>query len=117
MRRGALGMVVALAMAAGCGGDDEAETGGGGGGGGATEAPAQQASQGKELFSSSCGGCHTLADAGTSGMVGPNLDELGPSREQVLAAIKAGPGPMPENLYEGAEAEAVADYVSGSAGQ
>ncbi len=32
--------------------------------------------QGKELFTSAgCGGCHTLADAGTSGQVGPSLDQ------------------------------------------
>jgi cytochrome c oxidase subunit 2 len=31
--------------------------------------------QGEELFTQQCGSCHTLADAGTSGEVGPNLDE------------------------------------------
>ena len=32
--------------------------------------------QGKELFASAgCSSCHTLADAGASGQVGPNLDE------------------------------------------
>jgi mono/diheme cytochrome c family protein len=30
---------------------------------------------GKELFTSKCGGCHTLADAGTQGATGPNLDD------------------------------------------
>jgi mono/diheme cytochrome c family protein len=30
---------------------------------------------GKQLFVQACGGCHTLADAGTSGTVGPNLDD------------------------------------------
>ena len=30
----------------------------------------------KELFESKCGYCHTLAAAGTDGVVGPNLDEL-----------------------------------------
>jgi cytochrome c oxidase subunit 2 len=44
--------------------------GGGGGGGGAT-------AEGKQLFTSNgCNGCHTLADAGAKGNVGPNLDEL-----------------------------------------
>ena len=33
------------------------------------------AAAGKALFTTSCGGCHTLADAGTSGNVGPNLDD------------------------------------------
>jgi cytochrome c oxidase subunit 2 len=32
--------------------------------------------QGKELFTQQCGSCHTLADAGTTGEVGPNLDEV-----------------------------------------
>jgi mono/diheme cytochrome c family protein len=30
---------------------------------------------GKQLFATSCGGCHTLADAATAGTVGPNLDD------------------------------------------
>src|SRR4029079_18012305 len=30
--------------------------------------------KGKELFTQKCGSCHTLADAGTSGKIGPNLD-------------------------------------------
>jgi cytochrome c oxidase subunit II len=58
----------------------------GGGGGGAVD--------GKQVFSSSgCGGCHTLADAGTNGNVGPKLDDLaamagkiGKSRGQSAAA-------------------------------
>ena len=34
----------------------------------------------KEVFASAgCGGCHTLKDAGSSGNVGPNLDDLKPS--------------------------------------
>jgi cytochrome c oxidase subunit 2 len=32
--------------------------------------------QGKELFTQQCGSCHVLADAGTTGEVGPNLDEV-----------------------------------------
>ena len=110
-----MGVVVAaaLATATGCGGDDEE---GGGGGGEATPAATEAAADGKQLFATTCGGCHTLADADTQGQVGPNLDDLAPDKATVLAAIKSGPGPMPENLYEGAEAEAVADYVSSSAG-
>jgi len=71
---------------------------------------------GKSLFASTCGGCHTLAAAGTSGRVGPNLDDLRPAVDRVLAAIKAGPGVMPEELYDGADARAVAEFVAGSAG-
>jgi Cytochrome c len=32
--------------------------------------------EGKQLFVTNCGACHTLAKAGTDGVVGPNLDEL-----------------------------------------
>ncbi len=30
---------------------------------------------GKDLFIPRCGGCHTLADAGTNGTIGPDLDD------------------------------------------
>ena len=30
---------------------------------------------GKVVFTTNCGGCHTLSDAGTTGTVGPNLDD------------------------------------------
>jgi cytochrome c oxidase subunit II len=48
----------------------------GGGGGGSSSAD-----DGKTLFTSTaqpaaCGSCHTLADAGTSGTTGPNLDDV-----------------------------------------
>jgi cytochrome c6 len=114
---------VSLALASGCGGDDEpgepVDTGASGGQSGQaapqTETQ-QQASAGKETFANTCGGCHTLSDAGTNGEVGPNLDELQPSAQQVRSAIRRGPGAMPENLLQGADAQAVADYVSESAG-
>ena len=32
---------------------------------------------GKQLFVERCGSCHTLARACTTGVTGPNLDELG----------------------------------------
>lgn len=69
-------------------------------------------------FRETCGGCHALASAGTSGAVGPDLDQMKPTRETVLAAISGGgtgSGVMPPGILKGAEAEAVADYVSGSA--
>jgi cytochrome c oxidase subunit 2 len=52
-------------------GKPAAPAGGGGGAGGA--APAED---GKAIFTgdSNCGTCHTLADAGTTGSIGPNLD-------------------------------------------
>jgi cytochrome c553 len=94
-----------------------APTGGGeaGGGGGASAS-----AEGKQIFTQSCGTCHTLADAGTSGTIGPNLDELKPDKARVANAIKnggAGTGAMPANIVTGQEAEAVADYVSSVAGK
>jgi mono/diheme cytochrome c family protein len=39
--------------------------------------PEGDAAAGKAVFTSAgCGSCHTLAAAGTSGQVGPNLDEV-----------------------------------------
>jgi mono/diheme cytochrome c family protein len=72
---------------------------------------------GEQLFTSSCGSCHTLAAAGTSGTVGPNLDDLKPSEQIVLNAIETGPGAMPPGLYFRAEAKAVAQYVAQNAGK
>lgn len=84
-------------------------------------APTTEANpQAISLFSTTCGGCHTLAAAGTTATVGPNLDELQPTVEQVLAAIEnggAGTGQMPAGLLSGAEAESVAAFVAGAAGR
>ena len=91
-----------------------AEAGGGGGG------EASAAAEGKQIFTQSCGTCHTLSDAGTNGTVGPNLDQLKPDEARVLAAIEnggAGTGAMPANIVTGTEAEAVAAYVSSVAGK
>jgi cytochrome c553 len=75
---------------------------------------------GKEVFlgGSACGGCHTLADAGTSGTVGPNLDESMPDNELVLDRVTNGQGGMPSfssTLTEQQIAD-VAAYVSSVAG-
>lgn len=42
-----------------------------------------------------CGSCHTLAAAGATGAVGPNLDDLKPSRETVVGQVTNGGGGMP----------------------
>ncbi len=44
-------------------------------GGRAVDSSSADANAGKTLFSQNCGGCHALADAGTTGNVGPNLDD------------------------------------------
>jgi cytochrome c6 len=107
-------------------GDDDEDTGGGGGGATTeettteettpTETGGESASAGRSIFAETCGGCHTLSDAGTNGNVGPNLDERQPSQEQVRNAIRTGPGAMPENLLQGEQATQVAEYVSSAAG-
>jgi mono/diheme cytochrome c family protein len=75
---------------------------------------------GKEVFlgASACGGCHTLADAGATGAVGPNFDETKPSFELALDRVTNGHGAMPSfsaTLSEQQLAD-VASYVSSAAG-
>ena len=107
-----LGLAAAL-LAAGCGT-----------GGGATHGDTQN---GKKLFQSTCAACHTLADAGTQGKVGPNLDDAFASdRKQnfkassiqdiVLDQIRFAQGQMPPNLLKGQDAQDVAAYVASVAG-
>src|SRR5690606_19849442 len=54
---------------------------------------------GRQVFTAEavpqCGICHTLAAAGAEGAVGPDLDALQPSREQVRLAVSGGVGIMP----------------------
>lgn len=64
----------------------------------AAQPPAAEgdAEAGRAVFASAgCGGCHTLADAGSSGAVGPNLDEAKPDHELVVERVTNGKGPMP----------------------
>jgi cytochrome c6 len=89
------------------------------GGGGAAPNAAVLA-KGKQIFTQNCGTCHTLADAGTQGKVGPVLDQVKPDKALVLSAIKnggLGSGTMPKNIVTGADAQAVATYVSTVAGK
>ena len=60
-----------------------------------------------------CGACHTLADAGTTGEIGPVLDTLKPDAGRVTAAVTNGIGVMPafEDLTP-EQVEAVAAYVA-----
>lgn len=90
--------------------------GGGDASDGATGAPEAAGGDPKQLFASTCGGCHTFKDAGTSGTIGPDLDDRKPDQATVIEAIKEGPGSMPANLLEGAQAEEVGAYVEANAG-
>jgi cytochrome c6 len=73
---------------------------------------------GKSIFTENCGSCHTLADAGTSGTIGPNLDESRPSRELAVDRVTNGMGVMPSfrDTLSPEQIQAVAEYVSSSAG-
>ena len=66
-----------------------------------------------------CGMCHTLQAAGSEGQIGTNLDQLKPFMPQVVAAVTNGIGVMPafEGMLSSEEIEAVAHFVSTSAGQ
>jgi cytochrome c553 len=58
--------------------------------------PAGDAAAGEAVFQSAgCGGCHTLAAAGSSGAVGPNLDKAKPSFDLVVERVTNGKSPMP----------------------
>ena len=116
MRR-ALPLLAALLLLAGCG------TGGKAG-------SHADVANGKKLFLSAqgqCAGCHTLADAGSQGTVGPNLDDaFGADKQQgfkqstienvVLDQIREANPPMPKNLVKGQDALDVAAYVASVAG-
>jgi len=96
-----------------------AETGGATEGGTTTEAPAGDAAAGKQVFESAgCVACHTLADAGSTGTVGPNLDDAKPPATLVVTRVTDGAGAMPsfkDKLTE-QQIQDVAAYVSSSAG-
>jgi mono/diheme cytochrome c family protein len=84
----------------------------------------------QDMFGTNCGTCHTLAAAGTDGVVGPDLDELlvpgGSNTAQlyegnaarVLNAVQCGiGGRMPKGILEEEEAQQVAQFVAAYAGQ
>jgi mono/diheme cytochrome c family protein len=87
-----------------------------------------QEQKGRELFAHSCAVCHTLSAVKSVGRTGPNLDiRVGEDiatpagrKALVLGAITEGRarglGQMPALLYQGKEAEQVADFVAKVAG-
>ena len=74
---------------------------------------------GKVLFTQHCGSCHTLKDAGSSGTVGPNLDDAKPPKALVVTRVTNGKAPMPsfKGQLSADQIDAVATYVSTVAGQ
>ena len=74
---------------------------------------------GEQVFASAgCGGCHVLEAAGSSGTVGPNLDQAKPDHALVVERVTNGQGAMPsfkDQLSE-QQIQDVAAYVVASAG-
>jgi mono/diheme cytochrome c family protein len=82
---------------------------------------------GRDLFARTCATCHTLAATKAIAHVGPNLDVLlgnlptvAGRKGLVLNAIAEGRaqgnGQMPALLFQGRDAQAVADFVAAVAG-
>jgi cytochrome c oxidase subunit 2 len=92
------------------------------------EAGGGEAFDAKAAFTESCGSCHVLADAGTTGQVGPDLDTVLPalSGEDILqsivdpdASVTEGyqPGVMPKNLgelFSEQQLDALVQYLVGT---
>lgn len=74
---------------------------------------------GKELFTQNCAGCHKLADAGTSGTSGPDLDAVKPSAATVDKQVTNGGAVMPpfKNSLSAEEIAAISEYVASVAGK
>ena len=119
---GACAVLLAALAATGCGAAGLSESG--------------DTGRGKQLFlgEGRCGSCHVLADAGSKGVIGPNLDDafvqsredglgdttiLSVVRNQIEYPIETpntgSPG-MPADLVTGEDADAVAAYVASVAG-
>ena len=71
---------------------------------------------GKNIFleKGNCATCHALDDAGSTGDIGPNLNQIKPDIGRVIMSVTNGIGVMPayEGLLSSKEIEAVAKYVS-----
>ncbi len=72
------------------------------------------AAAGRDVFVANCGSCHTLSDAGTSGTIGPNLDQVGLSSAEVETQVRNGGGAMPafEGELSDDEIAQVSEYVA-----
>ena len=97
---------------------------------GLSEAGTGDTTRGKELFKQKCGQCHVLADAGTPGVIGPNLDDAfrqsradGIGERTIQSVVRGqisypveepptGTAGMPADIVTGDDAESVAAYVA-----
>jgi cbb3-type cytochrome c oxidase subunit III len=89
------------------------------GAGGFAAAPGNVGTNGEAIFKANCSSCHTLAAAGSTGTVGPNLDQLKPAMAVVVHQVTNGGSIMPafKGKLSPAQIQAVAKYVSSSAGK
>jgi len=103
------------AQAGGTAGATTGKAGGGGGGGGNQAGGGSEAVDGKAVFTDNCGSCHTLSAAGTSGTVGPNLDDVSLDAATIQGIVESGRGGMPSfsGQLSDAEITAVAAFVAG----
>jgi mono/diheme cytochrome c family protein len=61
-----------------------------------TEEHEGDAAAGEQIFAEQgCGSCHVLEAAGSSGTIGPNLDESQPSHDLIVERVTNGASPMP----------------------
>lgn len=87
--------------------------------GGSPKVGAGDEPDGEAIFAEAgCGGCHMLEAAGSSGNVGPSLDETKPAKELVVERVTNGKGVMPafSDSLSPEEIAAVADYVAAAVG-
>ena len=79
-----------------------------------TETGGGEEADGAAVFAEAgCGGCHTFGPANSSGTVGPNLDNVDLSKDEIAEQVRNGGGGMPAfgDRLSDAEIDAVADYV------
>ena len=87
------------------------------------KADSEKMALGLEVYNNKamCGTCHILKAAASEGDIGPNLDILKPTEEQVKLIVTEGLGVMPafgeEGLLTTEEIDAVSYYVSNSSGK
>ena len=80
------------------------------------ESAGGDATAGEAVFASAgCGSCHTLAAAGATGAVGPNLDDVQPSHDRIVEIVTNGSPPMPafgnDGTLDAQQIQDVAAYV------
>ena len=88
-------------------------------GGAEAASPSSLGTDGKAIFQSECASCHTLKAAGSSGTVGPNLDQLKPAQAIVQRQVTNGGAVMPafKGTLSDAQIAAVAAFVAANAGK